>query len=320
MRVWLTGGSGFVGSNLIAEFRAEGDDVRAAVHRTIPANASSTWRGSLLDEDAVHADSVRCAPDVVVHAAIRNDLVGLRADWRGAWADFVDATRNVVDGANAAGAMVILVSTDWVFDGSGHRTTEDEPPRPTTRYGLLKFAQERLVVERAGRGAIARIAGVTGMHRDAGELPRQQDVGFGYLALSMVQALENGRPFTVWESDQINNLATPSLASESARMIRRIGELAEPGVFHCCGADSLTRRDFAEHVCAAFDLDTSLLRYGPPDPGAIPAEPIPYDTSLDASVTARRLDMSLLGVRELLARFRTDRTDPTGRTPPEPTA
>jgi dTDP-4-dehydrorhamnose reductase len=91
-------------------------------------------------------------------------------------------------------------------------------------YGVLKFAQERLVAERAERGAIARIAGVNGLHREARDLPRQQDVGFGYLALSLVQALEAGRPFTLWESDQINTIATPSHASESARMIRRIGD------------------------------------------------------------------------------------------------
>lgn len=304
MRIWLTGGSGFVGSNLIAEFRRAGDDVRAAVHRTPPGMATSMWRADLLDAGAVRADIVRYAPDVVVHAAIRNELIGLRADWRGAWADFVDATRHVVDGANAAGALIVLVSTDWVFDGTRHRATEDEPPRPINSYGVLKFAQERLVAERAERGAIARIAGVNGLHRDARDLPRQQDVGFGYLALSLVQALGAGRPFTLWESDQINTIATPSLASESARMIRRIGELGEPGIFHCCGADAMSRRDFAERVCEAFGLDAGLLRTGRPDPAAMGDEPIPYDTSLDATATSRRLGMPLLGIWELLTRFR----------------
>ncbi len=307
MRVWLTGGSGFVGSNLIAEFRTAGDDARAAVHRAPPAGATSTWQGDLLDAGAVRAEIVQSAPDVVVHAAIRNELVGLRADWRGAWADFVDATRNVVDGANAAGALVVLVSTDWVFDGTGHLMAEDEPPRPVNSYGLLKFAQERLVMERADRGAVARIAGVTGIHRHARHLPRQQDVGFGYFALSLVQALEAGRPFTVWESDQINNVATPSLASESARMIRRIGELGRSGIFHCCGADAVSRRDFAELVCEVFGLNAKLLRYGPPDPAAMGDEPIPHNTSLDATTTSRRLGMRLLGIRELLTRFREER-------------
>ena len=213
MRIWLTGGSGFVGSNLIAEFRRAGDDVRAAVHRTPPGMATSMWRGDLLDAAAVRADIVRYAPDVVVHAAIRNDLTGLRADWRGAWAEFVDAARHVV------------------------------------------------------------------------------------------QALEAGRPFTLWECDQINTVATPSLASESARMIRRIGELGEPGVFHCCGADAMSRRDFAERVCEVFGLDGGLLRFGQPGPEAMGDEPIPYDTSLDAAATSRRLGMPLLGILDLLTRF-----------------
>lgn len=306
VRVWLTGGSGFVGSNLIAEFRAAGDEVRAAVHRNPTPGATSTWQGDLLDADAVRADVVRAAPDIVVHSAIRNELVGFRADWRGAWADFVDATRNVVDGANAAGALVVLVSTDWVFDGMGHCLPEDEPPHPVNSYGLLKFTQERLVAERAERGAIARIAGVTGLQRHSRDLPRGQDVGFGYFALSLVQAVEAGQPFTVWESDQINNVATPSLASESARMIRRIGELGQPGIFHCCGGEAVSRRGFAELVCEVFGLDAGLLRFGPPDPAALGDEPIPYDTSLDATETSHRLGMRLLGTRELLTRFRAE--------------
>lgn len=304
MRIWVTGGSGFVGSNLIAEYRQAGGDVRAAVHRTPIGLATSTWRGDLLDADAVRADIVRYAPDVVVHAAIRNELTDLRTDWRGAWADFVDVTRHVVDGANAAGALVVLVSTDWVFDGTAHRVTEDEPPRPINSYGVLKFAQERLVSERAERGAVARISGVNGVHREARDLPRRQDVGFGYLALSIVQALQTGRPFTLWESDHINTIATPSLASESARMIRRIGELGRPGIFHCCGADAMNRHDFAQRVCDVFGLDAELLRVGPPDPRAMGTEPIPYDTSLDATKTSQRLGIGLLGIRDLLTRFR----------------
>ena len=70
MRIWLTGGSGFVGSNLIAEFRRAGDDVRAAVHRTPPGMATSMWQADLLDAGAVRADIVRYAPDVVVHVVL----------------------------------------------------------------------------------------------------------------------------------------------------------------------------------------------------------------------------------------------------------
>jgi len=40
-----------------------------------------------------------------------------------------------VDAANAVGAPVLLVSTDWVFDGTQGHAAEDEPPNPVNAYG-----------------------------------------------------------------------------------------------------------------------------------------------------------------------------------------
>jgi dTDP-4-dehydrorhamnose reductase len=304
MRVWLTGASGFVGSNLLAEFVAAGDHVHAVIHRTVPTGADEVSRVDLLDSRAVKADVEQVAPDVVVHAAIRNDLVGLSRDRRGAWADFVDATRHVVDAANQVDAQVILISSDWVYDGRGGPATEDEPPMPLNTYGLLKLMQERVVLERARHGAVARVSGVNGIHREGRATIREQDVGFGYFVASLVDALTAGRTFTVWEAEDINEVATPSLASDAARRVQRIAARRLDGVLHCCGADALTRRQLAELTCEVFGLDQSGLRFGPPDPSALPDEPVPRDTSLDATVSGRRLEMPPLPGRALLEAFR----------------
>ena len=84
-----------------------------------------------------------------MHAAIWNALAGLLTDRRRAWAGYVEATRNGVDAAS--GAHVVLVSTDWVFDGTQGPADEDDPPNPINAYGFLKAASE-LVVPRARAG------------------------------------------------------------------------------------------------------------------------------------------------------------------------
>ena len=104
-------------------------------------------------------------PDAIVHAAIWNAFAGLLSDRRRAWDSFVPATRHVVDAANAVGAHVVLVSTDWVFDGTQGPAAEDEPPNPINTYGFLKAMSELVVHDRAERGTVARVAGVQGVHR-----------------------------------------------------------------------------------------------------------------------------------------------------------
>jgi dTDP-4-dehydrorhamnose reductase len=285
--VFLTGGTGFVGSHLARAF----DDVVAPPHAEL----------DLTDRDATLRAVDAAAPDAVVHAAILNDPAAMAADKARAWDAYVGATRNVVDAA--AGAHVVLVSTDWVFDGTQGPADEAAPPNPVNQYGFLKAASELVVAERAARGTVARIAGVQG----AARAPRGQDHGFGYLVASVVAALRAGEPFTVWESPAINTVATPTLAADAAALIGRALELGATGVLHCVGGEHADRVTLARRAAVAFGLDAGLVRTGPPPEP--PAGAIPYDTRLDATRTARRLGVTLPDLDTQLAQLRHELED-----------
>jgi dTDP-4-dehydrorhamnose reductase len=285
MRLWLTGGRGFVGSHLRAAFEARGATVAAPSRDEV----------DVTDARAVRESVEAFRPDALVHCAILNDLTDLIANRRAAWEGYVGATRNVVDAAGDAG--IVRISTDWVFDGSQAHATEDEPPNPINLYGFLKAASELVVTERAKRGAVARISGVQGAARG----PRRQDHGFGYFVAALVQTLRAGEPFTVWEADTINMRATPTLAGDVGDLLWRLLERERTGIHHCCGGESVTRAELARATVRVFDLDPSLLRFGPPPP---PASPVPYDTSLDATATAAALGVELPGVADQLARLK----------------
>jgi dTDP-4-dehydrorhamnose reductase len=288
MRVYLTGGSGFVGSNVARVFSERHDaEVVAPSHADV----------DLVDAAAVKHSVAGVRPEAIVHCAILNDLGKLYTHRREAWAAYVGATRNLV----ATGVPVVLVSTDWVFDGTQSGAAEDEPPNPINAYGFLKAASE-LVVN--GNGAVARIAGVQGVHWSRPETPRRQDAGFGYLAASLVEALRAGRRFRVWEDPALNSVATPTLASDAAEMMWCIASAGLTGTFHCCGGEAVDRAGLARSTVEVFELDPELLDFGPPDPGAIPSVPLPHDTSLDGTATARALEFELPDMRTLLGRLR----------------
>jgi dTDP-4-dehydrorhamnose reductase len=311
MRVLVTGGAGFVGSNVVAVAGDRGDDVAALV-REPPPHRDARCRYvavDLLDAESVRTAVAEFRPDVVVHTAIWNDFAGIYADRRRAWASYVGVTRTLADATSEAGAVLVTVSTDWVFDGTQRLARESTPPNPVNYYGVLKAASELVTLERAHEPIVARIAGVMGTHRGGRETPRVQDAGFGYFVTAAVDALAAGQTFTVWESHAINMVATPSLASLSAAWMLELAERGLRGIFHCCGGEATTRLELARAAAEVFELDASLLRSGPPDAGALPPAPIPYDTSLDAHATARALQHELPSVRELLRALREERAE-----------
>jgi dTDP-4-dehydrorhamnose reductase len=297
MRIYVTGASGFVGSNFAHVFAHEhGAEVVAPGHEHV----------ELTDELVVRRSVLATRPDAIVHAAIWNDPARLRSDRRRAWEAYVGATRNVVAAANAIDAPVVLISTDWVFDGTQGPATESEPPNPINTYGFLKACSELIVRENAARGTIARIAGVQGLHRARPSAPRAQDAGFGYLVVSLVDALRAGRRFEVWNGPGLNRLATPTLATDAAELVWRALDREVVGVVHCCGGEHVDRVDLARRAARVFDLDPDLIEIAAPPDDGVGAEPVPVDTRLDARATARVLGVELPDLDAMLSRLRAD--------------
>ncbi|MGH2400984.1 MAG: NAD-dependent epimerase/dehydratase family protein, partial [bacterium] len=106
MRVWLTGGTGFVGSNIVHVALARGDQVMTTVHRFQPEASIGyqTDQVDLTDQPAVHTSIDRFGPGVVVHCAILNDFAALYRDRKAAWDAYVTATATTAAAARSIGA------------------------------------------------------------------------------------------------------------------------------------------------------------------------------------------------------------------------
>jgi dTDP-4-dehydrorhamnose reductase len=140
LRVGVTGANGLLGTTLVPLWRRAGADV-------VP------W--DIGDFDVREAEAVRRAildakPDVVVHAAAYTAVDRAESEPDVATAINRDGTANVCRGCREAGARVVYVSTDYVFDG---RAAAPMPPdarrAPLGAYARGK-AEGEVAVERSG--------------------------------------------------------------------------------------------------------------------------------------------------------------------------
>lgn len=151
MKTFVTGGSGYLGRNLIRHLRARGDEVRAlarsaAAIQAVTALGATAVEGDLDGLEAMTRGMAGC--DAVFHSA------ALAAEW-GRREDFhranVEGTARVLEAAQAAGVKTFVhVGTEAALCDGTPLVNVDEsrplPDRPLPRYPQSKNQAERLVV------------------------------------------------------------------------------------------------------------------------------------------------------------------------------
>lgn len=154
MRLLVTGAAGMLGRRVVADAAARGWTVTGI----------DLAEADLTDEAATAAVVAAAAPRAIVHCAAWVDVDG--AEDREADALRVNelATRNVGRAAAAAGARVVAVSTDYVFDGTltGRPYVESDAVAPIGAYGRTKHAGELALAQELQDHAIARTAWLFG--------------------------------------------------------------------------------------------------------------------------------------------------------------
>jgi len=147
MRLLVTGAAGMLGQ----------DVVRAARERGMEVTGLARDELDVADAGAVTVAVGAARPDAVVNCAAWTDVDGAESDPDGARAVNALGAGNVGRAAAAAGARLVHLSTDYVFDGE-KRTPylESDSTGPRSAYGATKLAGEEAVSAAGGSHAIVR--------------------------------------------------------------------------------------------------------------------------------------------------------------------
>ena len=232
MKILLSGASGQLGRQITAQ---KGNHVVAAFsHKEL---------------DITRLDEVRQAvqahkPDLVLNAAAFNDVDRAQSDPVSAFLGNALGPRNLALAAAEAGAAILHVSTDYVFDGQ--QTTpyhEYDRPAPLSNYGRSKLAGEVAVREMNPRHYIVRTAWV------------YEPKGNNFPKTLYFLALKNS------ELRVVNDvLGSPTSAIHLAKGILTLIETGAFGTYHMTRqGDGASWFDLANHFFSELGLGTKVL-------------------------------------------------------------
>ena len=239
MRFVVIGAAGLVGRHVRAVLS---DRDVVCTYRSDPA--SNGIRLDITDHHAVR-DAIRDArPDVVVLAAAEAYVERCEKEPEATRRVNVDAARVIAERTRAENALLVVFSSEYVFDGSDGTYREGDARAPINEYGRQKVALEDIALA-TGRALVCRTSGVFGAD------PRRRN-----FVCQLVDRLRGGRTFDV-ASDQ---LITPSYAPDLARAVIELASAGHTGVFHVAGPRILPRPELARMVAEAYRLPTGLLR------------------------------------------------------------
>lgn len=224
MRVLVTGARGMLGQALVPRL--------AARHETLGCDIAEF---DITDAAATRAAIAAFAPQAVIHCAAMTQVDRCESEAELAMRVNGEGTRNVAAAAAAAGAALLYLSTDFVFDGAKREPyLEDDAPAPLSVYGASKLAGEEAVRGAGGRWAIVRTSWVFG--------PGGPNFVETILRVAARNRADAAAPPLRVVGDQVG---APTYTLDLSEALVALTESGRDGVFHVTNRGSCSWHEYA---------------------------------------------------------------------------
>ena len=253
MRILVTGAKGQLGTELMRVCSEAGD-------QAVGIDIDSV---DITSRSSVHEAFAEIHPDAIIHCAAFTavDLCESEADK----AMLVNGTavEDIVEAADAIGANLVHVSTDYVFDGTKVGLyVETDSPNPRSVYGATKLAGEVAALAYPA-AAVARTSWVCGLH--------------GGNMVKTVHKFAQERDSLSFVTDQIGH---PTFTSDLAPMLHRLAVDRCTGVFHTTNQGAVSWYEFVREIVRLMGRDPAMVHgittaeLQPPRPAVRPANSV----------------------------------------------
>ncbi|MAY38117.1 MULTISPECIES: dTDP-4-dehydrorhamnose reductase [Spongiibacter] len=227
MKVLLTGANGQVGRCTQDVYGGSGHELKALGRDALD-----------ISDAAAVAQTVKAfCPDVIINAAAYTAVDKAESEPELAYAINVAGPANLADAAAEVNALLIHISTDYVFDGTAHVPYfEGDETNPQGVYGQTKLDGEREVQRRCDRHIILRTAWVF------------SEYGNNFVKTMLRLGKERSELGVV--ADQIGS---PTYAGDIAKACYVIAEQVKEGsfcsgIYHFAGDEAVSWHAFASEI------------------------------------------------------------------------
>ena len=186
-------------------------------------------------------------PDYVINCAAYTAVDDCETHQEQAFAINAQGTLNITLSAKKAGAVMVHISTDYVFDGKKNSPyTEQDQTSPLTVYGKSKLEGERLIAAHYDKYQIFRIAWLYGINGN----------NFVKTIRNIARKkMQEKQPLTV-VNDQ---LGTPTYTRDVCAQVLKMINQPHYGIFHCTNEGFCSWYDFALEIIRAAGMEVELL-------------------------------------------------------------
>jgi len=238
MQIVVIGADGQLGTDLVEAFTGQGDAVRALTHSHI----------EIADMESVFRVLQETQPHLIINTAAMHHVENCESEPEKAFAVNAVGARNLAVVARSLGAVLMHVSTDYVFDGrKGSPYIEHDVPGPLNVYGTTKLAGEHFVSSNTERYFVVRTSGLYG------KSPCRAKGGLNFIELMLKLGKERGDVRVV--DDEI---VSPTSTAELAVQLVQLSRSNCYGLYHATAEGSCSWYEFAREIFALSDIPVRL--------------------------------------------------------------
>jgi len=272
-RIAILGSRGMLGTDLVRIGRQDGFDVKAFDLPEFDITDSKQLKEAL------------GSAKIIINCAAYTNVDGAESEKELAHQVNAEAAGRLGALVKEAGAWLLHLSTDFVFDGYLDRPyVETDFPNPINEYGKSKLAGEQFLGQSGCRHCIMRVEWTYGQ---AGE----------NFVTKLIQHAKTEKVLKVVEDQR----GSPTATTEVAKVICKLLPLKPEGVFHFASSGYVSRYGMAEFIFDKLSMDVNLLACKTSNYASAAARPL--NSRFDCSKIEALLDEPIESWQISLERF-----------------